>query len=102
LYQFLQTESFISRIEKLQRGASYPAVRDSDVKGMKIPFPAFNEQVAIGKILKTLDDKKYTANSKKQTLSDLFKTLLHELMTGKRRVHEIDFTNLEKEVAADG
>ncbi len=28
---------------------------------------------------------------KKQTLTALFKTLLHELMTGQRRVHELEF-----------
>jgi type I restriction enzyme S subunit len=34
---------------------------------------------------------------KKQTLTDLFKTLLHELMTGQRRVHELEFEGLNKE-----
>jgi type I restriction enzyme S subunit len=33
---------------------------------------------------------------KKQTLTALFKTLLHELMTGQRRVHELDFQILEE------
>ena len=91
LFQYLQTDAFIARIEKLQRGANYPAVRDKDVKGLKIPLPQYSEQVIIGKYLKTLDKKKNIAISKKQTLNDLFKTLLHELMTGKRRVHEIEF-----------
>ena len=40
-----------------------------------------------------LDSKKATHHKKKQTLTDLFKTLLHELMTGQRRVHEIEFEN---------
>ncbi|HRJ31376.1 MAG TPA: restriction endonuclease subunit S [Cyclobacteriaceae bacterium] len=96
LYQYLQMDDFIARIEKLQRGASYPAVRDSDVKGMKIPIPKYNEQVLIGNYLKTLDLKKNLANSKKQTLSDLFKTMLHELMTGERRVHEIEFEKVSE------
>jgi len=96
LYQYLQMDYFIARIEKLQRGASYPAVRDSDVKGMKIPFPKYSEQVSIGNYLKTLDQKKNIANSKKQILSGLFKTLLHELMTGERRVNEIEFEALTK------
>lgn len=91
LFQYLQTTDFITRIEKLQRGASYPAVRDSDVKGMKIPFPEYKEQVIIGDILKSLDHKRTITNTQKQTLTNLFKTLLHELMTGYRRVNEIDF-----------
>ncbi len=96
LYQYLQMDDFIVRIEKLQRGASYPAVRDSDVKAMTIPFPKYSEQTSIGNYLKTLDQKKNLANSKKQTLTALFKTLLHELMTGQRRVHEIEFEALNK------
>lgn len=98
LYQYLQTDDFIARIEKLQRGASYPAVRDSDVKGVKIPLPKYDEQILIGNYLKTLDQKKSLASSKKQTLTALFKTLLHELMTGQRRVHEIEFEALNAEI----
>jgi len=56
-----------------------------------IPKPSIDEQVEIAEIFKTLDKKVSVAISKKQTLSDLFKTLLHELMTGQRRVNEIDF-----------
>jgi type I restriction enzyme S subunit len=98
LYKYLQTDDFIARIEKLQRGASYPAVRDTDVKGMKIPLPKYDEHILIGNYLKTLDQKKSLASSKKQTLTALFKTLLHELMTGQRRVHEIEFEALDAEI----
>ncbi len=40
----------------------------------------------------------FDIDNKKQTLTALFKTLLHELMTGQRRVHELEF---EKETAYD-
>lgn len=39
VYYFLLTYSFNKQMEKLQKGASYPAVNDSDVKGIIIPFP---------------------------------------------------------------
>jgi len=45
-YSLLQ-ESFMNRMESLQRGASYPAVTDSDVKGFMIPVPNLSEQKAI-------------------------------------------------------
>lgn len=93
LYQYLQTDFFIERIEKLQRGASYPAVRDTDVKGMYIPLPKLSEQKEIGRTLNILDQRNNVLISKKQTLTALFKTLLHELMTGQRRVHELEFEN---------
>ena len=39
VFYFLQTSMFIENMEKLQRGASYPAVSDNDVKNQMICFP---------------------------------------------------------------
>lgn len=61
-----------------------------------------NEQSIIANSLHTLDNKIEFHQKKKQTLSALFKTLLHELMTGERRVHEIEFVNQLKEEAVHG
>jgi type I restriction enzyme S subunit len=55
------------------------------------------EQGFIADSLSTLDSKIEFHNKKKQTLADLFKTLLHELMTGQRRVNDIDFDGKNKE-----
>ena len=96
LYQYLQTDFFIEKIEKLQRGASYPAVRDTDVKSMYIPLPKLSEQKEIGTTLNIFDQRNNILNNKKQTLNALFKTLLRELMTGQRRVHELDFEKMEE------
>ena len=49
------------------------------------------EQQEISNSIEMLDTKIEFHQKKKQTLTDLFKTLLHELMTGQRRVNEIDF-----------
>lgn len=49
------------------------------------------EQSLIAESLQTFDNKIEFHGKKKQSLNALFKTLLHELMTGERRVHEIDF-----------
>lgn len=97
LYQYLQTDNLINRIEKLQRGASYPAVRDTDVKNMLIPFPKVTDQQRIGLALNVFDNKIELFDKKKQTLNSLFKTLLHELMTGQRRVHELKFEGMVRE-----
>ncbi|MCD6441173.1 MAG: restriction endonuclease subunit S, partial [Candidatus Marinimicrobia bacterium] len=51
------------------------------------------EQKEIASSLELLDTKIEFHEKKKQTLTDLLKTLLHELMTGQRRVHEIEFEN---------
>jgi type I restriction enzyme S subunit len=49
------------------------------------------EQELIVRQLSILDTKIEFHHTKKQTLTDLFKTQLHELMTGQRRVHELEF-----------
>lgn len=50
-FYFLQTEGFMAAMEKLQRGASYPAVSDGDVSSQFIPVPPLAEQQRIVSIL---------------------------------------------------
>jgi type I restriction enzyme S subunit len=49
------------------------------------------EQKMIANILQAIDKRIEFYENKKLTLTALFKTLLHELMTGVRRVDEIEF-----------
>ena len=48
------------------------------------------EQDKIAEILSAIDEKSEKAESKKQTLQALFKTMLNQLMTGKVRVKNLD------------
>lgn len=91
LYYCVQRDEFIEELAKLQRGASYPAITDNDVKRQQIPLPSFREQNEITDILSSIDKKISQAESKKQTLQDLFKTMLNQLMTGRIRVKDFDF-----------
>jgi type I restriction enzyme S subunit len=85
-YSLLQ-ESFMNRMESLQRGASYPAVTDSDVKGFLIPIPPIEEQKAIvdelditkseTKKLESLYQKKIAA------LNELKKSILQKAFAGE-------------------
>lgn len=68
----------------------------SVLKRLYAVLPSFEEQEIIVKKVKLFQTKIELHQKKKQTLSDLFKTLLHELMTGQRRVHEIKFEALNK------
>lgn len=47
LYSFLITDHFNARMAGLERGASYPAVRDSDVTASWLPLPPLPEQKKI-------------------------------------------------------
>ena len=91
LYYCVQRNEFIEELAKLQRGASYPAVTDGDIKRQQIPLPKVEEQKEIANILLNVDKKLPQAESIKQTLQALFRTMLNQLMTGKVRVKDFDF-----------
>lgn len=54
------------------------------------------EQKEIARSLQIFDIYIEVHDKKKQTLTFLFKTLLHELMTGQRRVNDIEFEKVVK------
>lgn len=90
LFYYLQTDNFINEIGKHQSGASYPAVRDTDVKKMKIPYPKLEEQIEIAKIFQSIDNKIYITKEKGTNINSMFTFLLNQLMTGKKRVKDIE------------
>ena len=88
VYYFLLTYSFNKQMEKLQKGASYPAVTDSEVKGILISFPkSINEQKIIVKKLKALstETKKLEAIYKQKIndLEELKKSVLQKAFSGE-------------------
>ena len=85
----VQRDIFIEELEKIQRGASYPAVTDSDVKNQILALPPLPVQQNIASILSAVDDKIEKEETKKKSLDELFKSLLQNLMTGKLRVNEL-------------
>lgn len=91
VYYCVQRDEFIEELAKLQRGASYPAITDSDVKRQKIAIPKIEEQKEIANILSTVDKKNQQAETQKQVLQSLFKSMLQLLMTGQVRVKDVDF-----------
>jgi type I restriction enzyme S subunit len=55
LFQWVRTRTFISEMERLATGASYPAVSDKIVHGAPIPLPPIEEQKRIASILDATD-----------------------------------------------
>jgi len=55
LFYFLFTSTFNKAMESLQRGASYPAVTDSDVKLQKLLVPSYEEQYKISEKLEQIN-----------------------------------------------
>ena len=65
-------------------------INSGTLKTMLVPVPSIDEQEEIAHALALIDDKGANALSKKASLQDLFRTLLHELMTAKTRVHYLE------------
>ena len=51
LFYFLQGDQLLDQVLPLQRGVSYPAIRDNDLKNALIPFPPIDEQHRIIELL---------------------------------------------------
>jgi type I restriction enzyme S subunit len=54
-----------------------------------VPIPSLESQQDIAGVFKALDRKEKAHELKKKSLSDLFRTLLHQLMTAQIRVNDI-------------
>ncbi|MDD2750732.1 MAG: hypothetical protein PHX24_11690 [Acidithiobacillus sp.] len=88
---------FLNEYSRTEVGTSFlsgKAIRTADgkfninagtLKRMLVLVPTIDEQEEIARTLTLVDDKTNNAISKKASLQDLFRTLLHELMTAKTR-----------------
>ena len=85
VFYSLFTETFMSRMESLQKGASYPAVTDGEVKAHLIPVPPLPEQKRIVGILDEVFEgiAAATANAEKNlhNVRALFESHLQSVFT---------------------
>ena len=72
-----------------KRAVAQSSINQGDVKAIIVPKPALEEQSEIVAALDATEAKVAHASAKATVLQDLFRTLLHELMTAKTRVHEL-------------
>lgn len=63
-----------------------------EVAAFKIPLPDLAAQEKIASAIQNLERKKELRDEKHTQLQDLFRTLLHELMTAKTRVDELEIS----------
>ena len=76
--------------KKLTNDHSYPSLKLSEIKKIKIPCPPLPEQKEISDILTKVDQKIQIHKNKKSKLEELLKTMLNKLMTGKIRAHRLN------------
>jgi len=95
VFYAVQRPEFLQSLARVETGASYPAVTDRQVKAQPIPLPKNpDEQREIISILDAIDRKIDLHRKKRAVLEELFKALLHKLMTGEIRVDALDLAAL--------
>jgi type I restriction enzyme S subunit len=71
-------------------GSSIPQLTIPKISFYKIPLPPISEQQKIAEILSSVDEKIQKEEERKKALENLFKSMLHNLMTGKIRVRSLN------------
>ena len=103
VYQYLR-----SRYHELQGigrsgGSTKAALTCAFLRDYRIPYPSLDEQRDIASSLAAIDRKLAHHQKKRSALSDLFQSLLHQLMTAQTRVTDLDIdTTCVTEFAHEG
>lgn len=98
LYYYLNFLRETGYYQKVQTYSINAKFNKSAINAMPIALPEKEEQIEIANILTAIDNKLNNTLEKKKVMQDLFKTMLHELMTRQRMVNEIDFENDKEEL----
>lgn len=86
IFHYLFNAHISGQINALVVGTNYPAINSSDVAGLCVYCPPYQEQVLIADILTKCDKTINTLKSKINALKQEKKALMQQLLTGKRRV----------------
>ena len=88
---YFNTDAVQARLKSIAtRAVSQSNISATRLKGFPVPRPGLDEQDEVVVHVEVLDRKLAVHRGKLKQLLDLFRTLLHELMTANTRVHEIE------------
>jgi type I restriction enzyme S subunit len=90
LSRFFNAPAGKSQALAAKHGLAQQHLNVSAVKRTLVPVPAPEEQDEIDNSLATVQRKIAVITAKRDTLTALFRTLLHQLMTAQLRVHDLD------------
>ena len=90
-YQF-STEASISWLRTHAAGAIMPNLNNIVLGRLPVFYPGVSDQREIVAILEAIDRKTDLHRRKRAVLDELFKTLLHKLMTGEIRIADLDLS----------
>jgi len=84
-----------ANLNQYSNRAGQPLITQGIISEVKMPLPPLDQQREILEPLRLLNRKLTNCRAKGQALTDLFRTLLHQLMTGQIRVHDLDLSDLD-------
>ena len=92
-YRFLSQmlSRSLERLRVISIGSSTKYLTLGLLLNLPVAIPTYADGFKIGDWLDTTDQKINEHEAKRKTLQDLLRTLLHELMTAKTRVHKLEF-----------
>ena len=93
-YRFLaqMLSRSLERLRTISIGSSTKYLTLGLLTNLRVAIPPHCDCLAIGDWLNTVDEKLKQHEAKRKLLQDLFRTLLHQLMTAKTRVHELELS----------
>jgi len=97
----LKSRWYQSWFENNKRGATIKGVPRQDLLKLPIPLPPLDEQREIARMLQAVDAKIAAEQARRAALEELFKTLLHELMSGRLRLPNIVGRQRSRDSAPD-
>lgn len=77
-------------LKKITDPGPTPQLNKKDIAPLKFPMPPIEEQEAIAASIDAAEVKATLHIRKRDQFQNLFRTLLHELMTAKTRVHDLE------------
>ncbi|RYG97219.1 MAG: restriction endonuclease subunit S [Alphaproteobacteria bacterium] len=86
LSRYINSEEAKKQVGAGKTGMAQPHFNVGTVKRIFVPLPPLKEQNEIVRCLEQIDQKHDQAVARRHALRDLFRTLLHDLMTAKTRV----------------
>jgi type I restriction enzyme S subunit len=105
--------AFVNEYARTERGRSFMsgrAIRTADgkfninagtLKRVLLPLPSLDEQTEIVRRLDLVERKLELHETKRVRLIDLFRTLLHQLMTAQIRAHDLDLDEILRQPVAE-
>jgi type I restriction enzyme S subunit len=101
LFYFFNTAAVRKQIFLTSSGSKVRHTSPGKIRELSIALPSLAEQQDIVQLLRAVDAKLEVTERKRQSIADLFHTLLHQLMTAQIRVNDLDLPELEQEGKAE-